>query len=142
MSSSGSNIAFTNVRPGFNSGTFATNGVYSVWSWDKGLYDYYQADSKNRPGYGSEVKPPMVSNSLSGVLGEDPDQSGHRMPVNVKHIGSGSLAMGEVVAVVPPASRSPWIAVILALVIPTTLLWITTRLDTSRRFEDRNSLEP
>lgn len=111
-----------------NSGIVATNGVYSVWSWDKGLYDYYQADAANRPGYGSEVKPPMVSNSLSGVLGEDPDRSGHKMPVNAKYVGSGALAMGEVVAVTPQVSRNPWIAVILALAIPTALLWFTTKI--------------
>lgn len=128
MNSAGRNISLTNLRPGFNSGISATNGVYSVWSWNKGLYDYYQADSKNRPGYGSEVKPPITSNSLSGVLGEDPDQSGHRMPSSAKHIGSGSLAMGEVVAIAPPAARNPWIAVVLAMAIPTALLWLTTKI--------------
>lgn len=128
MSNAGRNIALSDLRTGFNSGIAATNGVYSVWSWDKGLYDYYQADSKSRPGYGSEVKPPITSGSLSGVLGEDPDQSGHRMPSSAKHIGSGSLAMGEIVAVVQPAARNPWIAVVLAMAIPTALLWLTTKI--------------
>lgn len=116
------------LYPGNNSGIVATNGVYSVWSWNKGLYDYYQTDAANRPGYGSEVKPPSVSNSLSGVLGEDPDRSGHRMPVNAKYVGSGALAMGEIVAVTPQAIRNPWIGVILALAIPTALLWFTTKI--------------
>lgn len=128
MNSFTQKVAFTSLSPEINSGISATNGVYSVWSWNKGLYDYYQADSKSRPGYGSEVRPPMTSNSLSGVLGEDPDRSGHPMPVNVKYVGSGSLAMGEVVSAVQPAGRSPWIAVILALTIPTALLWLATKI--------------
>lgn len=129
MNSASRGTAWTNVKPGFNSGTFATNGVYSVWRWDKGMYDYYQADQKNRPGYGSEVKHPITANALSGVLGEDPDRSGHEMPVNAKPIGSGSLAMGEVVSTVQTAAgMSAWVAVVLALTIPSALLWLTTKL--------------
>jgi len=122
--------AWTNVRPGFNMGTFATNGVYSVWSWDKGMYDYYQANAANRPGYGSEVKPPITMNALSGgMLGEDPDRSGHAMPTNAKYIGSGSLAMGEVVSAVQSAAGfGSWIKVALALTIPSAVLWLTTKL--------------
>lgn len=129
MSNLARGTAWTNVRPGFHSGTFATNGVYSVWSWDKGMYDYYQADASNRPGYGSEVKPPITPNALSGMLGEDPDRSGHSMPRSAKYVGSGSVAMGEIVSVAQPAAGlGAWTKVALALAIPTAILWLTTRM--------------
>ena len=131
-------VANKTVASAVVSGVPATNGTYSVWSWDKGLYDYYQADEKNRPAYGSEVRPPGMSSSLSGVLGEDPDRSGHRMPIHVKRIGSGAMAMGEIVAAPQAAGRNPWIAVVLAMVIPTALLWLTTRLGSTRQLGDRN----
>jgi len=122
-------LALADVRPGRNHGSFSTNGLYSVWNWDKGLYDYYQADEKNRPGYGSEVKVPVTPGAMSGLLGEDPDLSGHTMPVNARYSGAGPMALGEVVSSVQMASGwGPWVKVALAMAIPAALLWVTTRL--------------
>jgi hypothetical protein len=122
-------LSLSGVKHGVNNGSFSTNGIYSVWNWDKGLYDYYQADEHSRPGYGAEVKIPITPNAMSGVLGEDPDLSGHTMPRAAKYAGSGVVAMGEVVSSVQMAAGwSPWIKVALAFAIPSFLLWLTTRL--------------
>lgn len=122
-------LALSDVKPGVNHGAFSTNGTYSVWNWDKGLYDYYQADAGSRPGYGSEVKVPVTPGAMAGLLGEDPDLSGHTMPVNARYGGSGPMALGEVVSAVQTASGwGPWVRVAIALAIPSALLWITTRL--------------
>lgn len=122
-------LSLSGIKPGVNYGSFSTNGLYSVWNWDKGLYDYYQADERTRPGYGAEVKIPVTPNAMSGVLGEDPDLSGHTMPRAAKYAGSGIAAMGEVVSSVQTASGwSPWVKVVLAFAIPSALLWFTTRL--------------
>jgi hypothetical protein len=122
-------VTLSKVKPGGNPGSFSTNGVYSVWNWDKGLYDYYQADEKTKPGYGSEVSTPVTPGAMAGTLGEDPDLSGHTMPVNARYAGSGAMAMGEVVSAVQTATGwGPWIKVALAFAIPSALLWITTKL--------------
>ncbi len=122
-------LSLSGVKPGVNYGSFSTNGVYSVWNWDKGLYDYYQTDERNRPGYGAEIKVPITPNAMSGVLGEDPDRSGHTMPSGARYAGSGSMAMGEVVSAVQmETGLGPWLKVALAFVIPSALLWITTRV--------------
>lgn len=130
MNSPARKLPLSGIKPGINYGSFSTNGVYSVWNWDKGLYDYYQTDERNRPGYGSEVKIPVTPSAMSGVLGEDPDRSGHTMPVGAKHVGSGLMAMGEIVSSVQMVSGwSPWIKVALAFAIPTMLLlWFTKRM--------------
>jgi len=117
------------VRPGVSRGLAPTNGLYSAWNWDKGQYDYFEAPAGNRPSYGSEIPPPPSQGALGSALGEDPDNSSHRMPMRAKYVGSGHLAMGEVVAVVEGVeSASPWVGVVLALVIPSALLWLTVRL--------------
>lgn len=122
-------VTLSGIKPGVNYGGFATNGVYSVWNWDKGLYDYYQTDEKTKPGYGSEVRVPVTPGAMAGMLGEDPDLSGHTMPLSAKYAGSGAMAMGEVVSSVQNASGwSPWIKVAMAFAIPSVLLWVTTRL--------------
>lgn len=126
-------LSLSGVKPGVNNGSFSTNGIYSVWNWDKGLYDYYQTDEKAKPGYGSEVSVPVTPGAMSGALGEDPDLSGHTMPTNSRYAGSGAMALGEVVSAVQTASGwGPWIKVALAFVIPSALLWITTKLSVGR----------
>jgi hypothetical protein len=123
-------LQLSDVRPGVNHGSFSTNGIYSVWSWDKGLYDYYQADPGSRPGYGSEVKVPVTPGAMAGLLGEDPDLSGHTMPTSAQYAGSGPVAMGEVVSAVQTATGwAPWAKVVLAFAIPAFLLWATTNLN-------------
>lgn len=127
------------VRPGVSRGIAPTNGLYSAWNWKKGLYDYFEVPEGSRPSYGDEVTPPPKQNALGSALGEDPDRSSHKMPFRAKYVGSGPVAMGEIVSVVEPShSRSPWVGVALALVIPTALLWITTHLGGSsiRRDDD------
>ncbi len=122
-------VALSDIKLGVNHGGVATNGVYSVWNWDKGLYDYYQTDEKNKPGYGSEIRIPVTPGAMSGLLGEDPDLSGHTMPVNARYAGSGAMALGEVVSAVQMVSGwGPWVKVALAFAIPSALLLITTRL--------------
>lgn len=117
------------IRPGLTQGFSPTNGLYSVWNWDTGRYDYYESPERQRPSYGSEVKPPPMQNALGSALGEDPDRSSNGMPARAKFVGSGPIALGEIVSVVPSVeSISPWIGVVLALAIPTALLWLTTHL--------------
>lgn len=114
-----------------NQGAIATNGMYSIWNWTHGLYDYYQSPESTRPKYGQEVPPPP--RNFSGGLGEDPDYSGHSLPRNTKFVGRGALAMGEVVSSVEPSiSRNPWIKVALAIGIPTAILWLTTKIGNDR----------
>ncbi|MHC4119750.1 MAG: hypothetical protein ACYSWO_19810 [Planctomycetota bacterium] len=117
------------IRPGLTQGLMPTNGLYSAWNWETGLYDYYESSDGQRPSYGDEVKLPPTHNSLGSSLGEDPDRSSHGIPTRAKFVGSGPVALGEIVSVVPSAeSISPWIGVALALAIPTALLWLTTHL--------------
>jgi hypothetical protein len=118
------------VRPGVNYGAIATNGMYSVWDWATGKYKYYQAPEPDRPKYGEEVPPPPFSPALGSALGEAPDTSGHSLPPRAKYVGTGSLAMGEIVSEVSTQTPiNPWLCVGLAIVVPTALLWLTTRLD-------------
>jgi hypothetical protein len=77
--------AWTNLRP----------GLYSAWNWSTGQYDYYQARRPTR-GYGERIEPPPAQ--LGGILGEDPDVSGHVLPFGARRVGSGSQAMGEIVS--------------------------------------------
>lgn len=117
------------IRPGISQGLSPTNGLYSVWNWNKGLYDYYESPEQQRPSYGAEVKPPPVQNSLGGELGEDPDRSSNGIPPRAKRVGQGPVALGEIASVVPSSeSISPWVGVVLALAIPTALLWFTVSL--------------
>lgn len=117
------------IRPGMSQGFAPTNGLYSVWNWNKGLYDYYESPEQQRPSYGSEIKPPPTQNALGSALGEDPDRSSQGIPPRAKYVGTGPVAIGEIASVVPPAeSISPWLGVLLALTIPTALLWFTVSL--------------
>ena len=117
------------VRPGVSHGLASTNGIYSAWNWDKGRYDYFEAPAGAVPSYGAEVLPPPVQNALGSALGEDPDRSSHKMPLRTKYVGSGPIAMGEIVSVIEGSEAvSPWFAVALALVFPTSILWITVHL--------------
>jgi len=117
------------IRPGITEGLAPTNGLYSAWNWDKGQYDYYESPEKQRPSYGDEIKPPPTQNALGSALGEDPDRSSHGMPRRAKYVGSGPVALGEIVSVTSVnGSVSPWIGVALALAIPTGLLWFTVKL--------------
>jgi len=117
------------IRPGIAEGLAPTNGLYSSWNWNKGQYDYYESPFQQRPNYGDEVKPPPTQNSLGAALGEDPDRSSHGMPRRARYVGSGPLALGEIVSVAPAeGSISPWVGVALALVVPTGLLWLTVKL--------------
>jgi len=116
------------IRPGLAQGLVSTNGLYSVWNWNKGLYDYYESPAQQRPSYASEIKPPPHG-ALGSALGEDPDKSSQGIPSRAKYVGAGPVALGEIASVVPPVeSISPWIGVVLALTIPTALLWITVSL--------------
>jgi hypothetical protein len=129
------------MRSGINYGSIATNGMYSVWDWSKGQYDYFQLPKEYRPKYGEEVRPPPFSPALGSALGEDPDHSGHILPRKAKYVGSGSLAMGEIVSVSETATPiNPWLCVALAIAIPTGLLWLTTKL-TGRREDEVLGLE-
>ena len=117
------------IRPGVAQGLSPTNGLYSVWNWDKGLYDYYESPEQQRPSYGAEVKRPPVQNSLGSTLGEDPDRSSNGIPPRAKRVGQGSVALGEIASVVPSSeSISPWVGVVLSRAIPTALLWITVSI--------------
>ncbi len=117
------------VRPGVLQGLAPTNGLYSAWNWEKGLYDYYEAPEKDRPSYGAEIQPPPAQNALGSALGEDPDRSSHGMPHSAKYVGTGSVALGEIVAVVQSANGiAPWVGVALALAVPTAILWFTVKL--------------
>lgn len=117
------------IRPGITKGLAPTNGLYSAWNWNKGQYDYYESPENQRPSYGDEIKPPPTQNALGSALGEDPDRSSHGMPRRAKHVGSGPVALGEIVSVASSdSSVSPWVGVALALAIPTGILWLTVRL--------------
>jgi len=110
-------------------GLASTNGIYSAWNWGNGQYDYFEAPESQRPGYGSEVGPPPTNGALGSSLGEDPDRSSHRMPRSARYVGSGHLALGEIVSVAEGAEDvAPWVGVALALVIPTALLYATVKL--------------
>lgn len=125
------------IRPGIAQGLAPTHGLYSVWNWDKGLYDYYEAPEQQRPSYGAEVTPPPVQNSLGSALGEDPDRSSNGIPPRAKRVGQGQVALGEIASVVPSMdSISPWVGVVLALTIPTALLWLTVSLG---KFTEKSS---
>lgn len=116
------------VLKGAIQGKVPLAGIYSVWDWSNGRYNYYQAPAHQRPRYGDEVQPPKPNNSLGSVLGEEPDHSGNALPRSAKYLGSGHRAMGEVVSSVESELTNPWVAVVLAIAIPTALLWVTTRI--------------
>lgn len=117
------------IRPGITQGFAPTNGLYSVWNWNKGLYDYYESPEQKRPTYGSEIKPPPMHGALGSALGENPDTSSQGIPRSAKYVGNGPVALGEMASIVPPTEAiSPWIGVFLALTIPTALLWLTVSL--------------
>lgn len=117
------------VRPGMVEGLASTNGIYSAWNWSNGQYDYFEGPASQRPSYGDEIKPPPAQNAFGSALGEDPDRSSRSMPRTARYVGSGPVALGEIVAVVESADGvSPWMGVVLALVIPSALLWATVKL--------------
>jgi len=116
------------ILKGAIQGKIPLAGIYSVWDWTNGRYNYYQSPEHRRPRYGDEVQPPKPNNSLGSVLGEEPDHSGNSLPRNAKFLGSGHRAMGEVVSSVESELKNPWIAVVLAIAIPTAILWVTTRI--------------
>jgi hypothetical protein len=108
--------SWTNVRP----------GMFSVWNWKRGEYDYYQGPPESVAGYGDEVIHPPAR-AVSNPLGEDPDISAHELPRGAKRVGSGAVAVGEV-AMEPGQTGGVglWAAAALALAIPTALLLVTT----------------
>lgn len=110
--------AWTNIRP----------GTFSVWNWNKGQYDYYKAPPNAIPGYGDEVKspPPQV---LSGLVGEDPDTSSRLLPKRSKLVGSGQVALGEIVSLSGSNGLSPsWTSVALVVLGPIAILWLLAKL--------------
>ena len=117
MGQAWSGKAWTNVRP----------GIFSVWNWDRGEYDYFQGPPESIAGYGDEVVHPSAR-AVSNPLGEDPDISSHELPRGSKRIGSGGTAVGEI-AMEPgrTAGVGVWGAVVLAIAIPAALLVLTTR---------------
>jgi len=117
------------IRPGMLQGLAPTNGLYSAWNWDKGLYDYYESPDNQRPSYGAEVPLPPVGGALGNALGEDPDVSSNEMPRTAKYVGSGPVALGEIVSVdAGTAGVGPWLGVAAAIVVPTALLYFTVKL--------------
>ena len=116
------------VLKGALAGNVPLAGIYSVWDWSNGRFNYYQAPANNKPRYGDEVQPPKPNYSLGSALGEEPDHSGNSLPRGAKYLGSGHRAMGEVVSSVESDLGNPWFAVALAIVVPTALLWLTTRI--------------
>jgi len=123
--------ASTPPMSGSPGSSVATHGMYSIWNWNKGLYDYYQVPEGKRPSYGLEVNPPPPAPmGLGSVIGEDPDVSGHVLPSSAKLVGGGALAMGEVVSArqEPMTRINPWLGVVLAIAVPTALLYVTANL--------------
>jgi len=95
-------------------------GMYSVWNWSTGLYDYYQAPMRRK--YGDKIEPPPAQ--LSGVLGEDPDVSGHILPLGARRVGSGSQAMGEIASMPKtPVGIAALAGAVIAVTAPIALLW-------------------
>ena len=139
----GAQTTIPDMQPGVNYGAIATNGMYSVWDWSTGKYNYYQAPQADRPKYGEEVPPPPFSPALGSALGEAPDTSGHTLPRNAKCVGTGSLAMGEIVSSIESGTPfNPWLCVGLAIVIPTALLWLTTKMNGRPQDEGFEMFEP
>jgi hypothetical protein len=98
--------------------------MFSSWNWANGQYDYYQAPRWNRLGYGDELKAP-TSNALSGGLGEDPDHSGHRLPVGAKYVGSGPQALGTIVTVSEQEEGiKPWLRLAGVLAAPAAIVYV------------------
>jgi len=116
------------ILKGAIAGKVPLAGIYSVWDWSNGRYNYYQASAHRKPRYGDEVQPPKPNYSLGSSLGEEPDHSGNALPRGVRYLGNGHRAMGEIVSSVESELKNPWTAVALAIAIPTALLWLTTRI--------------
>ena len=118
--------AWTNVRP----------GMFSVWNWKNGEYDYYQGPPDAVAGYGDEVVHPPAR-AVSNPLGEDPDISAHELPRGSKRVGSGAIAVGEI-AMEPGQTGGVgiWAAAALAFAIPTALLLLTTHLGSFKGLEE------
>jgi hypothetical protein len=110
--------AWTNIRP----------GMFSVWNWDNGQYDYYKAPLGATPRYGDVVKPPPIQ-ALSGGVGEDPDTSGRVLPYGSKLVGSGDAALGEIVSASSNFGSIPqWVIVPLVIAAPIVLLLTITKI--------------
>lgn len=116
------------VLKGAIQGKIPLAGIYSVWDWSNGRYNYYQAPTHSKPRYGDEVQPPKPNYSLGSALGEEPDHSGNALPRGTKFLGSGQRAIGEIVSSVESDLKNPWFAVFLAIAVPTAVLWLTTRI--------------
>jgi hypothetical protein len=124
--------AWTNVRPGhtIDPWTNFKPGLFSVWNWKTGKYDYYRL---NRPlsGYGDEIKHPKPR-PVDNPVGESPEQSANALPIGARKFGEGHVAVGEVVSSNGDAAGpKTWVAIALAFAVPTFLLWLTTHLSGS-----------
>lgn len=102
-------------------------GTYSAWNWRTGQFDYFVKRS-GMAGYGDPVGHPKAR-VVDNPVGESPEQSAQMLPRGARKVGSGEVALGEVVAVQETTSDlAAWGRVALALVIPSLLLWATVSL--------------
>jgi len=76
--------------------------TYSVWNWQTGRFDYYEAPAR---GYRSQLSYPGGFGSTDQI-GASPEDSAVTVPVNATLVGSG----GEAVGIVAERRRgSKWI---------------------------------
>ena len=64
---------------------------YSVWSFGKGAYDYYE--DARQPTAQNAPRPGHLANR---TLGSTVDQASWPLPADAKLVGSGSVAIGRV----------------------------------------------
>jgi hypothetical protein len=124
----GKGKAWTNIKP----------GMFSVWNWKNGSYDYYEAPPSAADGYGDLVKPPPAQ-SLSGLVGEDPDYSGKILPAHSKLVGSGDLALGEIASMSGNGQLQLSVSTALLIVLgPVAFVWLLAKA--SELLENRRML--
>lgn len=103
--------------------------LYSVWNWNKNVYDVYRDDVP--VSVGDDPKPPRPTQV--GPIGADPDTQIKTLPSGAKFLGHDQMAHGEIRIVgglplgLDNPTESPTLKYLLAAAVGGGLVWYLMR---------------